>query len=286
MTIPIPLFAVALWLAGASLQQADGNRVIASTADWSITAQQFETILSTLPDQARAFYSNPANRRRFLDEVIEMWVIAAEAKAKGVDKAPATRAILDFYTNNIISNEYQKLVADTNMVTDTAIDAYYKANEADYREVRLSHILILNAEGPAVRGQNIPNALSAAEARQKIEEVRAKLVPGASFENLAKEYSQDPGSAANGGDLGFISKGQLVPEVESVAFEIEPGVLSEIVESPFGFHILRVSERRATPLADVRETIRQRVNNDQVTEQIQSRIRAADVKVDESFFTR
>lgn len=274
-----------LWLAAAAGQQPAENRVIASTGDWSITSQQFELIIQTLPDQARTFYSRPENQRRFLDEIVEMWVMSAEARRTGVDKAAGTKAILDFYTNNILSNEYTKQLTQTNAVADAAIEAYYKANAADYTETRFSHILILNAESPAVRGQNIPNALPAAEAQKKIEEIRTKLT-AANFEELAKEFSQDPGSAANGGDLGFIAKGQLVPEVEKAAFELTPGILSAVIESPFGFHILKGGEKRITPLNDVRDAIRQKVNGEQVTEQIQSRIKAAGVKIDESFFNR
>jgi hypothetical protein len=281
----LSLYLLSLWLATAPGQQPAENRVIASTGDWSITAQQFELIIQTLPEQARAFYSRPENQRRFLDEVIEMWVMSAEARRTGLDKGAATKAILDFYTNNILSDEYTKQLNETNQVPDVAIEAYYKANAADYTETRLSHILILNAESPAVRGQNAPNALPAAEAQKKIEEIRTRLT-AANFEELAKEFSQDPGSAANGGDLGFIAKGQLVPEVEKVGFELTPGILSGVVESPFGFHILKGGERRTTPLEEVRDAIRQKVGGEQVTEQIQSRIKAAAVKIDESFFSR
>ena len=287
MTTTLPVYALALWLAAAPFQQSTDTRVIASTGDWSITAQQFDAILATLPDQARAFYSVPENRRKFLDEVIEMWVMAAEARARGVDKEAGTRAILDFYTNNIISNEYNKVIAETNQVSDAAIEAAYKANENEYQEVRLSHILIINADGPAIRGQNVPDALPADEARKKIDEIKARLTAnGANFAEIAKEFSQDPGSAANGGDLGFITKGQLVPEVETVAYQLAPETLSDVVESPFGFHILRVSERKATALADVRDAIRTKVSSEQVIIQIQDKIKAANVKVDEGYFSR
>ena len=287
MTTTLPLYALALWLAAAPFQQATDTRVLASTGDWSITAQQFDAILATLPDQARAFYSIPENRRKFLDEVIEMWVMSAEARARGIDKEAGTRAILDFYTNNIISNEYNKVIAETNQVSDAAIEAAYKANENDYQEVRLSHILIINADSPAIRGQNVPDALPADEARKKIDEIKGRLAAdGANFAEVAKEVSQDPGSAANGGDLGFITKGQLVPEVETAAYQLAAGTLSDVIESPFGFHILRVSERKATALADVRDAIRTKVNAEQVIIQIQNKVKAANVTVDEGYFTR
>ena len=67
---------------------------------------------------------------------------------------------------------------------------------------------------------------------------------GASFEALAKQYSQDPGSASRGGRLGFYSRGELAPEYEAASLSMSPGEISEPVESQFGFHLIRLEEKR------------------------------------------
>ncbi|OKL39261.1 peptidylprolyl isomerase [Pontibacter flavimaris] len=82
------------------------------------------------------------------------------------------------------------------------------------------------------------------EARQKLEELRKRIVAGEDFATLAKQYSQDPGSAQDGGVLGFFKKKELVPEYEAAALRLEPGGISNVIESQFGFHLIQLIERR------------------------------------------
>lgn len=82
------------------------------------------------------------------------------------------------------------------------------------------------------------------ETRKKLLEIRNRILDGENFAELAKEYSEDPGSAAAGGELGFVSRGQFVPEFEAAAMKMQPGELSQPVESPFGFHLIQLIERR------------------------------------------
>lgn len=81
-------------------------------------------------------------------------------------------------------------------------------------------------------------------ARQKLEDLKVRILGGEDFEFLAKAYSQDPGSAKEGGNLGFWAKGAMVPEYESAALKLEPMALSEIVESAFGYHLIQLLEKK------------------------------------------
>ncbi len=100
--------------------------------------------------------------------------------------------------------------------------------------VNISHIL----------KQVRPGSSSASAARAKIEEIKAKLDDGADFAALAGEYSEDPASAQRGGDLGFTKRGDFVREFEEVAYALEENQISDIVQSQFGFHIIKLIERR------------------------------------------
>lgn len=82
------------------------------------------------------------------------------------------------------------------------------------------------------------------ETQAKLNDIRAQIQGGADFEKLAKEFSQDPGSAAQGGYLGFFKRRELVPEYEAAALRLEPGQMSPIVESQFGFHLIQLIERK------------------------------------------
>ncbi|WP_242923447.1 peptidylprolyl isomerase [Pontibacter liquoris] len=122
------------------------------------------------------------------------------------------------------------------------------------------------------------------EARQLLEDLRKRILAGEDFATLAKQYSQDPGSAAAGGELGFFKKKELVPEYEAAALKLEPGQISNVVESQFGFHLIQMIERRgqefntrhilikpATATVDIQEataaldSIRTLIQNDSLT---------------------
>ncbi|WP_114778333.1 peptidylprolyl isomerase [Botryobacter ruber] len=84
-----------------------------------------------------------------------------------------------------------------------------------------------------------------AAARQKLEEIRERIVAGEDFATLAKEFSEDLGSAQSGGEIGFMKKNELVPEYANAALKLEPGQISNVVESQFGFHLIQLIERKA-----------------------------------------
>jgi len=82
------------------------------------------------------------------------------------------------------------------------------------------------------------------EAKKKAMDIKKRLEKGEDFASLAKEYSDDPGTKNRGGELGFFSKGRMVPEFETAAFSLEPGVFSDPVKTSFGYHIIQVEEKK------------------------------------------
>ena len=119
-------------------------------------------------------------------------------------------------------------------VTETELKAYYDAHTDQFKHgerVRAAHILVSVKEGAT--------ADEKAAAKKKAEAVLAQLKGGADFAKLAAEKSDDPGSKGQGGELGFFRKGQMVKEFEDAAFALKPGERSGVVESKFGFHIIK-----------------------------------------------
>jgi peptidyl-prolyl cis-trans isomerase SurA len=136
----------------------------------------------------------------------------------------------------------------------------------------------------------MPNEIrSDKDAKARIKQIHSKLDNGGDFAELAKEYSDDPGSAANGGDLGWVNPGDMVPAFDRVMSEIEPGKLSMPFKSKFGWHILQVEERKETDLGEQvqRNQIRQMLQARQFEEELPiwlRKIRAeAYVDIKESF---
>jgi peptidyl-prolyl cis-trans isomerase C len=130
-------------------------------------------------------------------------------------------------------------VAAEAAATDAEARDFYAKNPDKFKQgeaVRASHILIMANEktGEAAKKQ----------ARAKIDGLLKRVRAGEDFARLAKENSQD-GSAAQGGDLNFFGRGQMVPPFEQAAFALKPGEVSDVVTTQFGYHIIKVTERRA-----------------------------------------
>lgn len=122
---------------------------------------------------------------------------------------------------------------------ETEIAALYEERSGLYNlpeQVRASHILLTIP--PGATDEQVE------EVRGRAQQILDRIRAGEDFASLAKELSEDPGSKAQGGDLGFFGRGQMVAEFEDAAFSREPGVVGELVRSEYGFHVLRVEERR------------------------------------------
>jgi peptidyl-prolyl cis-trans isomerase D len=139
--------------------------------------------------------------------------------------------------------ETGKAAADV-QVTPEDLRAYYDQHRDQYRvpeQVKVSHILI---KTPLPGPDGKVDEKGVAEAQRRAEDLLKQLKSGAKLEDLAKKYSEDPGSAKQGGSLGWIGKGQTVPEFEKTAFSLPKGQTSDLVKSSYGFHIIRVDEKQ------------------------------------------
>ena len=171
--------------------------------------------------------------------------------AAGVDKQRKVELQIMLQQARLIASMYeQESLLESVKATQPEIDAYMKAHPED--QVHARHILIsMKSDAPAAeeREEEEPakeksQELTKPQARAKAEEVLKRVRGGEDFASLAKQFSTDPGSKENGGDLGWFGRGRMVPEFEKAAFALQAGQISEIVESPFGFHIIKVDERR------------------------------------------
>jgi peptidyl-prolyl cis-trans isomerase C len=143
------------------------------------------------------------------------------------------------------------------------ISTFYEKNPDRFKQpeaIQASHVLIAVPQGADAAAKNA--------ARAKAEDVLKQARGGADFAGLAKKYSNDA-SAPRGGDLGFFPRGQMVPEFEAAAFALQPGQVSDIVETPFGFHIIKVTGKRparTVPFSEVAPQIEQYLRQEQQQE--------------------
>jgi len=138
-------------------------------------------------------------------------------------------------------------------VSDDMLKQQYQANIQQYQvpnRVHVEHILFMTVGKTDAEVEEI---------KKKAEDVLKQVKKGGKFEDLAKKYSEDPGSKDKGGDLSWITQGQTVPEFEKTAFSLSPGQVSDLVKTQYGFHIIKVLEKetaRTKPFDEVKDSLR------------------------------
>ena len=138
-------------------------------------------------------------------------------------------------------------------VTDQDLKSYYEQHQDEFRvpeQVKVSHILI---KTPPAGADGKVDDKGVADAQKKATDVLNQLKGGAKFDELAKKYSDDPGSAKQGGELGWIGRGRTVPEFEKAAFTLGKDQTSELVKSSYGFHIIHVEDKQAAHVKSLDE---------------------------------
>lgn len=155
-------------------------------------------------------------------------------------------------------------------LTDEGIRKFYDDNLEKFEvpeQVKSSHILIRVEAGA--------DEATRTAAREKLEALRKRIVAGEDFATLAKEHSEDPGSGASGGDLGFFTKDRMVPPFAEAAFALQPGELSQVVETRFGYHLIQTTERKAAgrqEFEEVKEPIANYLRNQALDQAVKERL--------------
>lgn len=241
---------VTAWSAGHA--QHAGQAVAAIPGGASLSAEEFGAQIARLPPQAKAqVLARSADAAQFARGLLLRQELARVAESEGLQNDPKVAAALREARERVLAEaaleHAQGPAPDPAALQRLARNQYDAAPEkfATPEQIRASHVLI---------------AAKACEAESKAREVLAKAkLSGADFAALAREYSDDPGSAARGGDLGLFSKGKMAPAFEKAAFALkQPGDLSDVVKTEFGYHVIRLDERipaKQQSFEAVRETI-------------------------------
>ncbi len=232
--------------------------VLAKVGAKEITKSEVEAYAGLYPEQQQALIkADPRMEEVLVRNLVSIIVVSDIARKKGMEKDPTIRKQLEIMRNEYLARTYvQKEVLGKINLTEKDYEAYYNEHKKEFENpemVRARHILI------AVK----PNATEEEKkaALKKAEEILAKAKQGEDFAKLASEYSDDPGSKAKGGDLGFFTQGSMVGKFEQTAFALKPGEISPVVETEFGYHIIKVEERKAAeqqPYDAIKEQVKAR----------------------------
>jgi peptidyl-prolyl cis-trans isomerase C len=187
-------------------------------ADLAFAAEDLAQDLQQVP---------PEQRRAFLVTVlIDMKVMAQAARDAQLQETEDFKQRLSYLEDRALRRAFfaEKIAAGVTSETVQAAYDEFVASFVPVEEVHASHILVATKE--------------------EADAVKAELAGGKAFEVVAMEKSTDPSAAQNGGDLGFFSQGMMVPQFEEAAFALEVGAISDPVQSQFGWHVIKVEERR------------------------------------------
>lgn len=180
----------------------------------------------------------------WVDYVLLATAAAQDSSLKSVDMALLLRPYLD---QAIVWKLREKVISVDTALTDESLRADFEKEQPGL-QVRARHILLsLPADATPAQRDSVTKLA---------QELRARAAGGEDFAALARQYSQD-GSAAQGGDLGLFAKGQMVAPFEEAAFKLNVGDVSDVVETPFGLHIIKVEERHLPDFEEVKDSFRQ-----------------------------
>ncbi len=213
-----------LLLAGLPARAEDANPVLAKVNGTEI--RQSDLMLAEEELGPSLAQMDPATKKEnVLAFLIDMKIVAKAAEDKKVENNEEFKKRLAFTRNRLLMDSLLATEGKAATTDEAMKKVYEDASKqiAGEQEVHARHILV--------------------ESEDEAKAVAEELKKGADFAELAKKKSKDPG-ASDGGDLGFFTKDQMVPEFSAVAFTLEPGKISDPVKSQFGWHIIKVEEKR------------------------------------------
>lgn len=255
-TILSALCGLFLFTATTTISLAsDGDTVLVTAGSATLTQSEFDQVISTMPPQLKAMLdAQPELKTEMLQKWADFAILAQEAEASGFgDKASAQRKIKEIRDRVMVQEMMESQMAETS-VSDQEIAAYYNAHQSDYatpEKVKAQHILI--------HVKDFKDDAEVAQATKKTEDLLTKLKAGESFALLAQQFSDDTVSKVKGGDVGFFPKGEMVPPFEEFAFSAKVGDISNIIQTKYGLHIIKITDKTpagVSPLENEKESIR------------------------------
>lgn len=209
---------------------AQDTAVLAEVNGKKITVADFNQQIQRIGSEQQIPLDSPQIKQKLLDGMIKEELLKQEAEKQGLEKDPVVQKDIDAAKEQIIVRELvnREVIEKVKSVDNKELKAYYEEHKSQFpapEQVHARHILV--------------------KTKAEADKIKSQLDKGADFAKLAMEKSEDKASGARGGDLGFFGKGDMIPQFEKVAFTLSVGKISNPVESQFGYHIIKVEEKKA-----------------------------------------
>ena len=256
-TVKMTVAALLVFFVSAGTALA-ADEVLARIGKRVVTEKDIEYLIALYPENEQALLKGSAEYLEvLLKNMVTVIVVSDIAKKKSFDKKGDIGKQVEMIVNEYLARAYveQEILGGVT-VSDEEVEKFYKGNQSAFEspeQLRVRHILISVKPGASDEEKNA--------ARKKTTDILERVKKGEDFAKLAEEHSEDPGSRQKGGDLGYIARNTTMPELEQAAFALEVGQVSGPVETAFGFHLIKVEEKKKASVASfdqVKEEVRRK----------------------------
>ena len=235
------------------------QEVLAVVAGEEITQAEFDAFLQGVPREQQPYLSNPQFREQCLEQLIALHMFAKDGEEMKLEETEEFQKVLENARRDILAQMAMRETLKDITVSEEEMKAYYDANQQHF------------TKGDTVSAKHILT-----DSEEKCNSILESIVNGEKeFETAAKEFSTCP-SGAKGGDLGEFGRGQMVKEFEDAAFTAEIGAIVGPVQTQFGYHLIKVEEKKDAAVADFEE-VKNSIRN-QLLQQIQNKVYSDKVK--------
>ena len=249
--------------------------ILGKAGDYVVKKSDVDRMLAYyLPETRQQLQENSAEMETLVKRMLEIKIVADVAKKEKFDQRPQIKKQLSYVADDFLSREYlAKVVMPEAAVSEADLKEYYTQNKQSLgvpEQVRARHILFKVDPAASEDEKN--------QAKARAEAILKQVQAGEDFAKLAAAHSDDAESKAKGGDLGYFSPGKMVPEFEGAAFYTDPGEISDIVETKFGYHIIKVEdhiEARERSFEEMKDYIKEKLQQQLVMFKVQKFIRQA-----------
>jgi len=212
------------------------KKVLATVNGKAITQKDINRSLLRFPQETQEHYQTEDGKKEFLEQMVNFELIYNYALDSDMEKDPDYIEQMQLIKKDVlIQTGIKNIMADID-ITQEEIQKYYEDNSQMFKSVETAsakHILV--------------------DTLEQMQEIKAEITNGMSFEKAAQKYSKCP-SAAQGGSLGSFTRGKMVPEFEEAAFKLQVGEISEPVKTQFGYHLIQLDEKSSEEKKSLEES--------------------------------
>lgn len=242
----------------------DADPVLGKLGDYLVRQSDMDRFIGYHPaSEQKGIRESPDRMLSLLRRMLEAKAVANIARQEKFHERPEVKEQLGYIEDDFLSREYLKKVVMAGVkVTEEEMREYYRENEeslAAPEQVRVRQILIRTSSSFTEEEKK--------KTRERAQHVLDRLREGEDFIRAVSKYSEDPDPEVrkSGGDLGFFTRGQMIEVIEDAAFSLKPGEISDLIETPFGFHIIRLEEYvepKPRSFQEVKDLIKIRMEQD------------------------